>query len=119
MCSHSKDLNNAPRRSVQERACEHLLNVPEALRWSGKATGPCTSADYKRQKDSAQGAVNLYSTGGFCQLQLIPLGSLQGAVSAFTCCGNSLAVVEDWNQRTDLGSICCSVFGKSSAITDP
>ena len=55
-------------------------------------------------------------------LHLIPLGSLQGAVSAFTCCGSSLAVVEDRNQRRGLVSklsICCSVCGKSSVITDP
>ena len=53
---------------------------------------------------------------------LIPLGSLQGAVSAFTCCGSPLAVVEDRNQRRGLVSklsICCSVCGKSSTITDP
>ena len=53
---------------------------------------------------------------------LIPLGSLQGAVSAFTCCGSPLAVIEDRNQRRGLVSklsIYCSVCGKSSAITDP
>ena len=53
---------------------------------------------------------------------MIPLGSHQGAVSAFTCCGSPLAVVEDRNQRRGLVSrlsICCSVCGKSSAITDP
>ena len=45
-------------------------------------------------------------------LHLIPLGSLQGAVGAFTCCGSPLAVVEDRNQRRGLVSklfICCSV----------
>ena len=55
-------------------------------------------------------------------LHLIPLGSLQGAASAFTCCGSPLAVVEDRNQRRGLVSklsISCSVYGKSSAITDP
>ena len=58
----------------------------------------------------------------FPSLHLIPLGSLQGAVSAFTCCGSPLAVVEDGNQRRGLVSklsICCSVCGKFSAITDP
>ena len=53
---------------------------------------------------------------------LIPLGSLQGAVSAFACYDSPLAVAEDRNQRRGLVSklsICCSVCGKSSAITDP
>ena len=53
---------------------------------------------------------------------LIHLGSLQGAASAFTCCGSPLAVIEDRNQRRRLVTklaICCSVCGKSSAITDP
>ena len=54
-------------------------------------------------------------------LHLVPLGSFQGAVSAFICCGSPLAVVEDRNQRRGLVSklsICCSVCGKSFAITD-
>ena len=55
-------------------------------------------------------------------LHLIPLGSLQGAVSAaFTCCGSPLVVVEDRNLRRGVVSklsICCSVCGKSSAIKD-
>ena len=54
-------------------------------------------------------------------LHLIPLGSLQGALSAFTCCGSPL-VVEDRNHRRELVSklsICCSVCGKYSGITDP
>ena len=55
-------------------------------------------------------------------LHLIPLGSLQGAVSAFTCSVSPLTVVEDRNQRSGLVtklSICFSVCGKSYAITDP
>ena len=62
------------------------------------------------------------TTSGKKSIHLIPLGSLQGAVSAFTCYGSPLAVVEDRNQRRGLVSklsICCSVCGKSSAITDP
>ena len=53
---------------------------------------------------------------------LIPLGSLQGAVSTFTSCGSPLAVVEDRNHRRELVSklsIYCTVSGKYSAITDP
>ena len=55
-------------------------------------------------------------------LHLISLGSLQGAVSAFTCYGSPLAVVDDRNQRRGLVSklsSCCSVCGKSFVITDP
>ena len=55
-------------------------------------------------------------------LYLVALGSLQGVVSVFTCYGSPLAFVEDRNQRRGLVfklPICCSVCGKSSAITDP
>ena len=54
-------------------------------------------------------------------LHLIKLGSLQGAVSAFSCCGSPLTISEDRKNRRGLVSnlsISCSVCGKSSAITD-
>ena len=54
-------------------------------------------------------------------LHLIKLGSLQGAVSAFSCCGSPLTITEDRKNRRGLASnlsISCSVCGKSSAITD-
>ena len=55
-------------------------------------------------------------------LHLIRMGSLQRAVSAFSCCSSPLTVTEDRNSRRGLVpklSISCSVCGKSSAITDP
>ena len=54
-------------------------------------------------------------------LHLIKLGSRQGAVSAFSCCGSPLTITEDRKNRKGLVSnlsISCSACGKSSAITD-
>ena len=70
-------LNDARARSEQEKASGLPAKVTQALLWSGKATrksscvvqctnGPCASADYKRQKDSARGTFNLDSVGEFC-----------------------------------------------------
>ena len=54
-------------------------------------------------------------------LHLIKLGSPQGVVSAFSCCGSPLTITEDRKNRRGLVSnlsISCSVCGKSSAITE-
>ena len=54
-------------------------------------------------------------------LHLIRMGSLQRAVSAFSCSSSPLTVTEDSNSRRGLVSklsISCSVCGKSSTITD-
>ena len=85
-----------------------VVKSPCALQWTN---GPCASADYKRQKDSARGrkiALAALSTltplEDSASLHLISLGSLKGAVSALTCCGSPLEVVEDMVQRRGLVS---------------
>ena len=132
-CCLSENLKDAWPRSVQEKVSGLPAKVPHVLLWSGKATRKSSCAlsepmtpvpvpTTSGKKITLEASSTLTPWEDSASLHLIPLGSLQGAVSAFTCCGSPLAVVEDRNQRRGLVSklsICCSVCGKSSAITDP
>jgi hypothetical protein len=53
---------------------------------------------------------------------LIKMGSLMRAVGVFSCCGSPLTICENRSTRKGLVtkiSICCSVCGKQSLLTDP
>ncbi len=53
---------------------------------------------------------------------LIRMSSLKTAVSVFSCCGSPLTVTEERKSRRGLVSkvsICCTVCGKKSLVTDP
>ena len=89
---------------------------------SSEPMGPVPVMTTSGKKIALEAPSTLTPLEDSASLHLIPLGSLQGAVSAFTCCGSLLTVIEDRNQRRESVSklsICCSVCGKSSAITDP
>ena len=116
-CFLSENLKDARERSKQEKASGLPAKVPKRFFGVVKPT-----ESHPVPSSESMAPVPVPTTSGKKSLHLIPLGRLQGAVSAFTCYGSPLAVVEDRNQRRGLVSklsICCSVCGKSSAITDP
>ena len=83
---------------MQEKASGLPAKAP--LLWSGKATRPSSEPMAPVPVPTTSGkkiALEVPSTltplEDSTSLHLIPLGSLQGAVSAFTCCGSPLAVV--------------------------